>query len=188
MDLDGAAALLANLLAKLLPEGTVKLGIGRESRAGWPRGFAVFADFASDKGQVWRLRDPLGFEVPAGSVTALTAAAGEGQPDTLVIDDAGLNFRHITAKPAWPQVLVDKSATPPNWLIMKCLAPIAAGDLWHHLMADLATCASHCAPVAVRIAPEQVQVTPTVLGANGLDLAGDLPTTRASPPCGVVVS
>lgn len=93
------------------------------------------AEKAGSKKQVWRLRSPLGYGRGPESGDSTAPARADAPPaEVLVLDDGGLRFRHQRSQAAWPRQLLDP-APPPNWVIYKMSAPLAAGDLWRLLKA-----------------------------------------------------
>ena len=181
VDSAGGAALLANVLSQLLEGKAVAPGPNQEDQSAWPRGFAVFDHFLADpadpkKGKVWRMKEVLGFDSPPGYEESLRSAKVDGAYGTIVIDDAGLAFRRHTARQAWPRCLTDEKATPPNWIVLKSQAPLASGDLWHHLLSDPRQLGKRCVLVipAAHLRSEQIRITPGLSWERtALDLAGE---------------
>ncbi len=180
-DLRGGAALLADVLTAFLPGAAVALAADEATQAAWPRAFAVFDRFpagpaAADKRPVWRMREALGFAGAPVDVTAFAAEEGAGRPDVVVLDDAGLDFRREAARPAWPAAIRDETAEAPDWVVLQGHAPLAAGDLWHHLTADPRGLAKRCVAVVPcpEVRAEQVRVTPGLSWERAaVDLAGE---------------
>lgn len=132
-DLRGGAALTADVLAAFLPGGAVSLAADAATRSAWPRAFAVFDRFpagpaTADSAPVWCMREALGFAGAAAGVAAFAGPAPAGRPNVVVLDDAGLDFRRVASRPAWPAAVRDAGAAAPDWVVLKGHAPPPA--LW----------------------------------------------------------
>lgn len=146
----GGAALLADLLDAVTacrlsttPEShstTVKRGFSTHNRA-TPHAtcyhvMKAFQTSAKCSDLVWRISEiPGSSDGPSTSDDATTLdLSSTNARSTVVIDDAGLEFRRWPCRHAWPRFLVDKNQLIPDWIILKTSAPITAGDLWHTLV------------------------------------------------------
>lgn len=92
---------------------------------------------------VWRAGEPpLGYGHPALAPADRAAAApkAEAAPTTrlpvganaiLVIDDAGLGFRHGGYKNHWPFAANGRRAHAPRWVVLQVTGSAGEGDLWN---------------------------------------------------------
>jgi hypothetical protein len=194
----GGAALLSQILGHFLPKWKVNLGLDSKASDRWPCSFSVFDRFPANSAvpepeQVWRMREALGFETPRADSTALVSENLHDEHDMVVIDDAGLTYRRTASQDAWPSALLKSDRPPPAWLVLKLHAPIAAGDLWHHLVADPRSLLKQCVAVVPcnELRSEEVRITPGLSWERtALDLAGEFlhnPTLAALRLCRFVV-
>lgn len=58
------------------------------------------------------------------------------EPQIVVIDDAGLTFRHAESKDSWPNFLKKGNHLP--WIVLKLSGEIGKGELWKSLTKDKA--------------------------------------------------
>jgi hypothetical protein len=102
---------------------------------------------------VWRaVEPPLGYGHPGPMLTTAVekdesrkvriAALGkrkyfETQPEILVIDDAGLDFRHCDSQARWPFKNSLSADLCPAWIVLKLSGSVGDGDLWAEIL-------SHC--------------------------------------------
>ena len=99
--------------------------------------------------QVWRaVEPPLGYGHPTSdadpeSPALVHAAAVRGReqplsipPEIVVIDDAGLGFRHASCKDHWPFRAEWTGKQGPRWVVMKLSGSIGEGDLWREVVAN----------------------------------------------------
>ena len=86
--------------------------------------------------KVWRVGQALGYGLGLARSSALPASAAAAKPHAvLVIDDAGLAFRTLSARrDSWPSGVLRSDEPQPNWIIHKMANPIAQGDLWRALI------------------------------------------------------
>jgi len=97
------------------------------SHALWEPRAAVGPDGKLAK--LWRMSRSLGIG-PA----ALEAAEDiPRESDVIVIDDAAAGFRYQNRRCPWPDVTTGKGDKRP-WLLLKTVAPLFQGRLWHELM------------------------------------------------------
>lgn len=86
--------------------------------------------------QVWRVDKLLGYGNQCRTFfpisTYFNADSAPGA-NIILLDDAGLGFRHGTQKEAWPHALTVKNDASVKWIILKMSHPIAQGDLWRLL-------------------------------------------------------
>lgn len=177
----GGAALLAEVVRRLLPQSVVTFGLDTEASGDWPRRYAVFDQFPADRtvpkgGQVWRMREPLGVQMSPSPSPWRGSRAAEGEHDTIVIDDGALTFRRYASRSVWPAALGASAAHRPDWLVLNLHAPIAAGDFWHHLVAGSGGLLERCVAVLTcrTLRTEQVRISRGVSWERtALDLAGE---------------
>ncbi len=198
-ELAGGAALTADLLQAFLADRQIDvIGPSEEARRDCPKAFGLFDWFptdgkvAKDK-KVWRVRNVLGYETAKENYTPPALAAGDGPCGVAVLDDAGQLFRRITSRFAWPEVIRDSAAAPPNWIVLKSQSPLAAGDLWHHLMSDRRNLTGRCVVVlpCSHLRSEEVRVIPGLSWERtAMDLAGEFnrnPALHALRKCRYVI-
>lgn len=141
----GGAALLAELVSRVLPPGSVHVegparpvGSVQPGESGRNHSYALWEPRIGPGGRTaWHVAEALGVD-RAGSDEAvrsewrrladrLTAA------DAVVLDDAALGFRDHSDAGLWRAAA---ARTP--WIVLKQTRPIADGPLWAHLLDALA--------------------------------------------------
>ncbi|MBK8060476.1 MAG: AAA family ATPase [Gemmatimonadetes bacterium] len=146
----GGAALIKKLLDHIRPEAernSIVLGTSVPSRKqhGSQHAFAVWKPVRRESGDknspfVWRAGLVMGY----GQDERLVDTSNSGNthtpvhhplptttelsPRVLVLDDAGIRFRHKEHEACW--LLPNDDAAAPDWIVLKTSAPIAQGDLW----------------------------------------------------------
>ncbi|MBN2199091.1 MAG: ATPase [Candidatus Aminicenantes bacterium] len=150
----GGAALLGDLIEALARDLKNKdqgdFTISKISKPGRPvcppdgrfhHSYAQWSLFNySEKGgpepPAWRVAEFIGLDRSedgwAGFIEPQVKAAGE--PDLIVLDDAGLGFRD---RPELWSGLIKRNGTRP-WIVLKMSRPVAAGGLWDSLRAECA--------------------------------------------------
>lgn len=198
-ELSGGAGLMADLLKRFLKEpGVPLIGPSAESRQHCAKAFGVFDWFPADpkvpkEKKVWRVRSVLGYESPKEGHRPPMLESRDGASSVAVLDDAGQTFRRVTSKSAWPTAIQDEAAAPPNWIVLKAQSPLAAGDLWHHLMSDQRNLAQRTVVVlpCAHLRSEEVRVVPGLSWERtALDLAGEFernPVLYALRKCRFVI-
>lgn len=84
---------------------------------------------------VWRTDRALGYALGSTRPPALPKRrAADAHHAVLVMDDAALCFRTISAKGSWPAGIRPEHQPQPNWIVHKMANPIAQGDLWRALV------------------------------------------------------
>jgi hypothetical protein len=135
----GGAALLHEIVENL-PNVAASFGLDRGALGEViPKGFCLMSpkpETAKAKNQVWRVGAALGFDGQSQPFSAMHRAADPlaADFDTVIIDDAGQQFRRWPSHDAWPPFLLDEQRALPAWLILKLSSPVAGGDLWHTLV------------------------------------------------------
>jgi hypothetical protein len=105
-------------------------------------GYALWKPFDFNKEEkakkVWRMAQALGYGNPFDSPFSYMEYALEPSisPNVVVIDDGGLGFRQNTQKKAWPNAILKKHASEPEWIVLKMSSPVGQGDLWRHLSTE----------------------------------------------------
>jgi hypothetical protein len=143
----GGAAMLGRLLqgvAETLGPGGMEADVCCPPAHQEPRGFddprfnhsyAVWSLVPKKKGDrepsVWRVEEFLGLDLATAAGPA--ADPGPETADLVVLDDANLGFREQPRR--WPKAIRRASPTgPAPWVILKTARPVAAGQLWRHLL------------------------------------------------------
>lgn len=149
----GGAALIAKLTREIRGKSgasSVVLGTSEPpiERHGNQHAFAVWKptrrDARSKPGDaVWRAGMVMGYGqdgtvLDVGSAAAPaprytpTATASPPSSGVLVLDDAGVMFRHREHAKCW--LLPKPGASAPDWIVLKTAAPVAQGDLWNEVV------------------------------------------------------
>jgi hypothetical protein len=133
----GGACAIHRLLAVLLAgeQWDVALGVTMPPLDAEPFGHHSYAtwkpfDNGHGLGPVWLANLVMGYGHGAERHKP-EAVTFPRVPRVLVLDDAGLVFRHETARACWPLPADDESA--PDWIVLKMSSPVAQGDLWQEL-------------------------------------------------------
>ena len=153
----GGAAIISQLLDAARRRGKrrwrVKLGVRELKPENSPTAYHAFATWrpfpldpktnsnAADDGKketgekVWRAHLKLGYGEDGGSTRVARSVPrrrnGVPDPDVLVLDDGGFQFRLIGQEKSW---FLPKGGHVPQWILLKMSDPVARGDLWHHLL------------------------------------------------------
>ncbi len=135
----GGAGLLAELITRVardiepsagdiqvascpVPEGTISPTD--------PRFYHSYATWRRDADGCWRVRGYLGVDSTRVLDPCRADVSEQVAPEIVVIDDAALGFR---AHPQhWPRAIRETADRP--WVVLKMSSPVAAGDLWNHLV------------------------------------------------------
>ena len=147
----GGAALLGRLVEEVATT-LEPLGVSAEvSRIDLPAGmitphaasaahsYAVWSPHPLTRGDheavAWRVESHLGIDdvrVHADAPARVLDATNSSGVDLIVVDDAGLGFRDDRVR--WPNALMSPQGPgQPPWTLLKMAAPVAQGELWHHL-------------------------------------------------------
>lgn len=155
----GGAKLLHDMIAAMiqaapsespLAEWQVHFGLEFDDPSKLPTQYHAYAQWgpfpaADKKGQVWRVSDAQGYGTPESVSCATRLGRRNPQapknPDIVVLDDAAIGFRHLTARLRWP---CDHEGNAkdfaPCWVVLKHGAPHGFGDLWSMVVER---CADH---------------------------------------------
>ena len=157
---EGGAALVHRLLQtahERKERSSILVGTKPPSRErhGSQHAFAVWKPFArtpgkKEDGSVWRCGLVMGYgEDSQGSDVVTNRRGGrapyvpeplrlpnDAAPHVLVLDDAGIRFRHNEHRACW--LLPENEDSAPDWIVLKIAAPVAQGDLWNELIARFA--------------------------------------------------
>ena len=150
---DGGAAILAKLIEEVFaaknPEWCVHRGVAVDEKSGSHHAYAVWSPHLKSKDEkekkekdqtkVWRVRLPMGYGGPAERIASnvdpkpvwYSLSPNPPRPKILVMDDAGLGFRHQVNRPSW---LLPAKDPAPDWIVLKMSQPVVQGDLWHELV------------------------------------------------------
>lgn len=151
----GGGALLLERLIQKTTEGldgwttTFGLQLNHESLPTHYHAFCFWEPQISDPNEkkeekrfdVWRAVEPtLGYgqreNADSGSVLG-TRQTLAGQPEIVVIDDAGLDFRRPSDPSRWPFPQKQEKSLSPSWIVLKLSGSIGEGELWKAIV-------SHC--------------------------------------------
>lgn len=80
------------------------------------------------KKRVWGLSERLGYGAPGSTPSRMEAR--DVVADLLVIEDAGIGFRHDMERQAWPAEIRGESNHEPEAIIYRMGAPLGQSDLW----------------------------------------------------------
>lgn len=157
----GGASLLHRLITQACKDlaASVHLGLQEPNLDLLPpsmHGYALWAAVPSSPGskdRTWRIDRMLGYgRETDGSATSFPVERSNHPPaDIVVIDDAALGFRFLTATNAWPALVQEVSEkTDPalakriqaeqqacRWVVMKMSDPLNRGDLYYAASARL---------------------------------------------------
>lgn len=86
--------------------------------------------------RAWGLEQSLGYGPPSSATEC--GVATDDEADVLVVEDAGIGFRHDTQKQAWPAELRNENGRRPETIVYRMKEPMAHGDLWRTVRARFA--------------------------------------------------
>ena len=123
-----------------------------------------------DKEKVWRANLKMGYGhepiVPAsGGSFKLRSMDFDGQPDLLILDDAGFLFRNQEHAKCWHLPPPPPADCP--WILLKLSDPIAQGDLWRALIEPPAGQPGHADRLICLVSADDLRNETVRIGRGG---------------------
>jgi hypothetical protein len=141
VDLGGGAKLLHNLLEHASMVGkkklfTVSSNVNHKLKKDFPHAYSLWSLRPSKEKtekKIWDFSRSLGCSGTINRPMPKNLAVASPPAQLVLINDAGLYFRHGNNRHLWPDVIRDGKSQVVNHVVLTMASPLAHGDLWREL-------------------------------------------------------